>query len=64
MNWGQKKIGVRESADQIGQWLKSVVTGHFRYYGVPGNYDAMSIFRFQIGQRGIIAFDEEGSKDL
>lgn len=29
---------------QVGQWLKAVVTGHYRYYGVPGNYRAMKLF--------------------
>jgi RNA-directed DNA polymerase len=34
----------------VGQWLRSVVTGHFRYYGVPGNYKALAGFRDQISQ--------------
>jgi RNA-directed DNA polymerase len=34
----------------VGQWLRSVVTGHFRYYGVPGNYRALSRFRFQVAR--------------
>jgi hypothetical protein len=33
----------------VGQWLRSVVSGHFRYYGVPMNTPALHIFRFQIG---------------
>jgi group II intron reverse transcriptase/maturase len=31
-----------------GQWLASVVTGHSRYYAVPGNYDAADAFRRQV----------------
>ena len=34
---------------EVGQWLRSVVSGHFRYYGVPMNAPALHIFRFQIG---------------
>ena len=34
---------------EMGQWLRSVVSGHFRYYGVPMNTPALHIFRFQIG---------------
>jgi len=34
----------------VGQWLRSVVTGHYRYYGVPGNYKALAGFRDQIGR--------------
>jgi RNA-directed DNA polymerase len=31
-----------------GKWLRSVVGGHFRYYGVPTNQRAMGGFRFQV----------------
>lgn len=34
---------------KVGQWLRSVVSGHFRYYGVPMNAPALHIFRFQTG---------------
>jgi len=33
----------------MGQWRRSVVSGHIRYYGVPMNAPALHIFRFQIG---------------
>jgi group II intron reverse transcriptase/maturase len=32
-----------------GRWLRSVVGGHIRYYGVPMNGHALSLFRFQVG---------------
>jgi len=34
---------------QVGQWLRSVVGGHIRYYGVPTNGPALHLFRFQVG---------------
>jgi group II intron reverse transcriptase/maturase len=34
---------------QTGKWLRSVVEGHFRYYGVPMNAPALHRFRFQVG---------------
>ncbi len=34
---------------EVGQWLRSVVGGHLRYYGVPMNGPALSTFRFQVG---------------
>jgi group II intron reverse transcriptase/maturase len=34
---------------EVGQWLRAVVSGHFRYYGVPMNAPALHIFRFQVG---------------
>ena len=33
----------------VGQWLRSVVGGHLRYYGVPMNSRALHTFRFQVG---------------
>lgn len=33
-----------------GKWLKSVVGGHFRYYGVPMNQRALSGFRYHVGR--------------
>lgn len=34
----------------MGKWLKSVVGGYNRYFGVPTNQPAMHAFRFQIGR--------------
>ena len=31
-----------------GKWLRSVVLGHFRYYGVPRNGPALSEFRYHV----------------
>jgi RNA-directed DNA polymerase len=33
----------------MGQWLRSVVGGHLRYYGVPMNGPALRLFRFRVG---------------
>jgi len=33
---------------QVGAWLRSVVGGHLRYYGVPMNSAALHLFRFQV----------------
>jgi group II intron reverse transcriptase/maturase len=33
-----------------GQWLASVITGHMRYYAVPGNFKAVQQFRFQVNR--------------
>jgi RNA-directed DNA polymerase len=35
---------------EVGMWLRSVVGGHIRYYGVPMNSPALSMFRFQVGR--------------
>jgi RNA-directed DNA polymerase len=33
---------------EVGKWLKSVLAGHYRYYGVPSNSHSMSLFRYQL----------------
>ncbi|MCL2661223.1 MAG: group II intron reverse transcriptase/maturase [Acidobacteriaceae bacterium] len=35
---------------EVGAWLKSVVGGHMRYYGVPKNRYALAHFRFTVGK--------------
>jgi len=32
----------------VGQWLRSVVGGHVRYYGVPMNNQALYVFRYRV----------------
>jgi len=34
----------------VGRWLRSVVEGHLRYYGVPMNGPALFTFCFQVGR--------------
>lgn len=33
---------------QVGQWLHKVLSGYYRYYGVPGNYESLSSFFRQV----------------
>jgi len=40
---------MHEPIPEQGQWLRAVVGGHFRYYGVPMNQPALTIFRFRVG---------------
>ncbi|TAL11713.1 MAG: group II intron reverse transcriptase/maturase [Nitrospirae bacterium] len=35
---------------KVGNWLRSVVAGHMRYYGVPMNTPALALFRFAVGR--------------
>jgi len=35
---------------EVGRWLRAVVAGHNRYYGVPSNLGALSVFRFHVGR--------------
>ena len=36
---------INYSVSEVGTWLRSVICGHFRYYGVPGNIAALAAFR-------------------
>jgi RNA-directed DNA polymerase len=33
---------------EVGKWLSFVLTGHYRYYGVLGNYEPMNQFRYRV----------------
>lgn len=41
---------MHEPIPEQGKWLRSVVGGHCRYYGVPMNGPALSLFRFRAGR--------------
>src|SRR5215467_4746435 len=41
---------MHEPIPEQGKWLQAVVRGHVRYYGVPMNQPALTLFRFQIGR--------------
>jgi RNA-directed DNA polymerase len=49
------KTGLRgrmhQPVPQVGKWLKTVVEGHNRYYGVPSNEQSLSSFRFQVARQ-------------
>jgi RNA-directed DNA polymerase len=38
---------LHDPVPQTGQWLRSIVEGHIRYYGVRMNAPALHLFRFQ-----------------
>jgi RNA-directed DNA polymerase len=41
------KRRMHEPIPEVGRWLRTVVEGHNRYYGVPMNWPALYLFRFQ-----------------
>ena len=41
---------LHDPVPEVGKWLRSVVGGHVNYYGVPGNQQAMALFRFSVGR--------------
>ena len=43
------KRRMHEPIPELGKWLRAVVGGHMRYYGVPMNMPALFLFRSQVG---------------
>ena len=41
---------LHQSVPEVGKWLHSVVGGHYRYYGVPGNMHALKSFHDQVAR--------------
>jgi len=41
---------LHDPVPDVGRWLRSVVGGHVRDYGVPMNGRAIALFRFQVGR--------------
>jgi group II intron reverse transcriptase/maturase len=39
---------MHDPVPEVGKWLRSVVSGHFRYYGVPMNERSLKSFRFRV----------------
>jgi RNA-directed DNA polymerase len=42
------KRRMHDPVPEVAKWLRSVVEGHNRYYGVPMNVPALRVFRFQV----------------
>ncbi|MGH9904136.1 MAG: hypothetical protein ACRD8U_00975 [Pyrinomonadaceae bacterium] len=41
---------MHQPVPEVGKWLRSVVAGHNRYYGVPSHLQSLSGFRFHVGR--------------
>jgi RNA-directed DNA polymerase len=41
---------MHDSLEEVGQWLRAVVSGHYRYYGVPTNRSALHSFQEQVSR--------------
>jgi RNA-directed DNA polymerase len=41
---------MHQNVAEVGKWLRSVVEGHNRYYGVPTNLPALRSFRHHVGR--------------
>ena len=43
------RLRMHAPIQDTGKWLRSVVSGHIRYYGVPMNSHALKTFRYKVG---------------
>ena len=41
---------MHEPVPKVGEWLGRVLTGHFQYFAVPGNFSSMYRFRERVGR--------------
>jgi group II intron reverse transcriptase/maturase len=41
---------MHEPVPRVGEWLRRVLNGFYQYHAVPGNWDSLKRFRFQIGR--------------
>ncbi len=41
---------MHQPVPEVGKWLRTVVEGHNRYYGVPMNQQSLKSFRFQVAR--------------
>ena len=53
----EMKHRMHDPVPEVGRWLKSVLEGHFRYYGVPHNRPALDAFRSALARlwRGVLS---------
>ena len=54
---------IHQPVPEIGRWLTAVDEGHIRYYGVPMNGKALSLFRYRVGwlwQRALSRRSQKG----
>jgi RNA-directed DNA polymerase len=58
----QLKFRRHQPIPEQGTWLASVVRGHFAYYAVPGNIDAVSAFRTQATRNWLKALRRRSHK--
>jgi hypothetical protein len=53
---------MHDPVPEVGKWLKSVVSGHIRYFGVPGNRYALAHFRFTVSHLWHHALERRSQK--
>ena len=51
-----------EPVPVLGQWLRSVIQGHFNYFAVPGNRKAIDRFRTEINKAWLFALRRRSQK--
>ncbi|HTS58699.1 MAG TPA: group II intron reverse transcriptase/maturase [Terriglobales bacterium] len=58
----QLRKRMHDPVPQTGQWLRSVVQGHFNYYAVPGNLKRLGVFRDRVTAFWWCALRRRGQK--
>jgi RNA-directed DNA polymerase len=53
---------LHQRVSEVGKWLRSVVAGHNRYFGVPSNLPSLASFRFHVAARWFAALRRRSQK--
>ena len=48
---------------ELGAWLRSVVRGYFNYHAVPGNFEALRMFRREVARMWLAALRRRSQRD-
>jgi hypothetical protein len=42
------KVRMHDEIEDVGLWLRNVITGYNQYYAIPGNFDALNTYRTRL----------------
>ena len=60
---GELRKRLHHRVAEVGQWLRTVLVGHYQYYGVPRNYRSLRAFRNRVIERWRRALKRRSEKN-
>ena len=56
------KVRMHDEIEDVGLWLRNVITGYYQYYAIPGNFDALNTYRNEIARYWLQVLKRRGQK--
>ena len=56
------KVRMHDEIEDVGLWLRNVITGYYQYYAIPGNFDAINTYRNEIARYWLQVLRRRGQK--